>query len=198
MRFSCWIGQTALDGYGIGAPLPVAQMRLARRSSSAATAVGWLAHGSLGGTAAEYAVDLWCADTAYPQLRAGGELLAAAVVLAAVSRGDSGVLAALMISARPPLEPAALTGPVIDELPDRVVSFAWPGRGGPPLHLLQPAETPAVPTHTLIGEVCGRCGDQLPLRSGNSGGRPAQYCSDRCCVAAHRERTGASALSTVT
>jgi len=53
---------TALDGYGIGAPLPVAQMRFARRSSSAATAVGWLAHGSVGGTAAEYAVDLWCAD----------------------------------------------------------------------------------------------------------------------------------------
>lgn len=104
MRFSCWIGRTALDGYGIGAPLPVAQMRLARRSSSVATAVGWLAHGSLGGTAAEYAVDLWCADTAHPQLRAGGELLAAAVVLAAVSRGDSGVLAALMISARPPLD----------------------------------------------------------------------------------------------
>jgi hypothetical protein len=126
---------TALDGYGIGAPLPVAQMRFARRSSSAATAVGWLAHGSVGGTAAEYAVDLWCADTAYPQLRAGPELLAAAVVLAAVSRGDSGVLAALMTSARPPLEPAALTGPVIDELPGRVVSFAWPGRGGPPLHL---------------------------------------------------------------
>ncbi len=45
---------TALDGYGIGAPLPVAQMRFARRSSSAATvataatAVGWLAHGKRG------------------------------------------------------------------------------------------------------------------------------------------------------
>jgi hypothetical protein len=76
---------TALDGYAIGAPLLVTQMRFARRSSSAATAVCWLAHGSLGGTAALHD-DLCCADTAYPQRRAGPELLAAAVVLAAVSR----------------------------------------------------------------------------------------------------------------
>lgn len=38
---------------------------------------------------------------------------------------------------RPPLEPAILTGLVIDELPGRAVSFAWPRRGGPPSHLLQ-------------------------------------------------------------
>jgi len=191
---------TALDGYGIGAPLVVAQMRFSRRVSAVATAVGWLAHGSQGGMAAEYDVDLWCADTAYPQLRAGAELLAAAVVLAAVSRGDSAVLAALMTSAWPPLAPAALPGPVTDELPGRVVSFAWPGRGGPPARLLQPADAPAAPeppvaptqepTPSTIG-VCARCGDPLPARSAAArGGRPAQYCSDRCRVAAHRARTG--------
>ena len=50
--------------------------------------MGWLVHGSQGGSAAaEYDVDQWCTDTAYPQRRAGAELLAAAAVLAAVSRG---------------------------------------------------------------------------------------------------------------
>jgi len=198
---------TALDRYGIGAPLSVAQMRFSRRVSTVATAVGWLAHGSQGGMAAEYDVDLWCADTAYPQQQAGPELLAAAVVLAAVSQGDTAVLAALMTSAWPPLEPAALPGPVTDELPGRVVSFAWPGRGGPPAHLLQPAETPAAPepaaaltqppAPTTVG-ACGRCGDPLPARSAARGGRPAQYCSDRCRVAAHRARIGQSATSAVT
>jgi hypothetical protein len=196
---------TALDGYGIGAPLPVAQMRLARRTSSVATAVGWLAHGSLGGAAAQYDVDLWCADTAYPQRRAGAELLAVAVVLAAVSRGDSGVLAALMTSARPLLEPAPLTGPVINELPGRVVSFSWPGRSGPPSHLLQPTEAPAAagPEETqepapATARVCARCGDLLPARAATVGGRPARYCSDRCRVAAHRARLGPSATPAVT
>jgi len=136
---------SALDGYGIGAPLAVAQMRFSRRVSTVATAVGWLAHGSQGGMAAQYDVDLWCADTAYPQRRAGAELLATAVVLATVTRGDSAVLATLMTSAQPPLQPAALPGPVIDELPGRVVSFSWPGRGGPPAHLLQPTDTPETP-----------------------------------------------------
>jgi hypothetical protein len=197
----------ALDAYGIGAPLPVGQMRFSRRVSAVATAVGWLAHGSQGGTTAEYDVDLWCADTAYPQQRAGPELLATAVVLAAVSQGDTDVLATLMTSAGPPLEPAALPGPAIDDLPGRVVSFSWPGRGGPAAHLLHPAETPAAPepaaaltrppVPTTVG-ACGRCGVPLPGRSTARGGRPAQYCSDRCRVAAHRARTGQSATSAVT
>lgn len=197
----------ALDRYGIGAPLPVAQMRFSRRMSTVATAVGWLAYGSQGGTAAEYDVELWCADTAYPQRRAGPEVLAAAVVLAAVSQGDSAVLATLMTSAWPPLAPAALPGPVVDELPGRVVSYAWPGRGGPPIHLLQPADTPetleppAVSTQAPAPstlDVCGRCGDPLPARSAARGGRPAQYCSDRCRVAAHRARTGQAVTPAVT
>jgi hypothetical protein len=194
---------TALDGYGIGAPLAVDQLRFARRVSVVATAVGWLAHGSQGGPAAQYDVDLWCADTAYIQHLAGPEMLAAAAVLAAVSRGDSTALASLMTSAWPPLPPVALPGPVIGELPGRVVSFAWPGRGGPPGHLLQPAKAtaaPEPPTTTTTttpsptpplpsGGVCRRCGNRLPTRSGIRGGRPAQYCSDRCRVAAHRART---------
>lgn len=166
---------TARDGYGIGAPLRVAQMRFSRRVSAVATAVGWLAHGSQGGMAAEYDVDLWCANTAYPQRRAGAELLATAVVLAAVSRGDSAVLTALMTSAWPLLAPAALPGAVVEELPGRVISFVWPGRNGPPMHLLRPAETPVAPepavalaqepTPSAMG-VCARCGDALagPVR----------------------------------
>jgi hypothetical protein len=198
---------TALGGYGIGSPLRVSQMRFSRRVSAVATAVGWLAHGSLGGPAAVYDVDLWCADTAYPQRRAGSELLAAAVALASVSRGDAAALAALMMSAWPPLAPAALPGPVIKELPGRVGSFSWPGRGGPPSHLLQPPETSAVvglaesvaqETAKASGGVCARCGEQLPARSANRGGRPARYCSDRCRVAAHRARTRQSATPTVT
>ena len=202
---------TALGGYGIGAPLGVAQMRFARRISVVATAVGWLAHGSQGGPA-EYDVDLWCADTAYIQQLAGPEVLAAAVVSAAVSRGDSAALASLMTSAWPPLPPVHLPGPVTSELPGRVVSFAWPGRGGPPPHLLQPTDAPAAPellaaaataihsaTSSLpTGAVCRRCGCPLPTRSGTRGGRPAQYCSDRCRVAAHRARTKQSNPRSVT
>lgn len=62
----------------------------------------------------------------------------------------------------------------IDELPGRAVSFARPGRNGPPLHLLQLAETPAAPEPAAaltpppapanVG-ACGRCGDPLPVRS---------------------------------
>jgi len=111
------------------APLSVVQMRFSRRMPTVATAVGWLADGSQSGMAADYDVDLWCADTAYPQRRAGAELLAAAMVLAAVSRGDSAVLVALMTSAWPPLEPAALPGPVIDELLGRGRKLRLAGAG---------------------------------------------------------------------
>lgn len=93
---------------------------------------------------AEYDVDRWCADTAYPQQRAGAELLAAAVVLAAVSRGDSAVLAALMTSAWPPLAPAALPGPVMNELP---------GRGG--RLLLAGAGWSTRPSAAAGGNTCG-------------------------------------------
>jgi len=198
---------TALGGYGIGAPLHVEQMRFSRQVSAVARAVGWLAHGSQGEMAADYDVDLWCADTAYPQRRASAELLAAAVVLAAVSRGDSAALAALMTSAWPPLAPTALAGPAILDFPGRVVSYAWPGRNGPPAHLLQPANTPAAPEPPAATKktptpsttaVCERCGAPLTVRSGTRGGRPAQYCSDRCRVAAHRARTGHSGRSLVT
>lgn len=197
---------TALDGTEL-VPLKVAQMRFSRRVSAVAAAVGWLARGSQGGAATEYDADLWCADTAYPQQRAGADLLAAAVVLAAVSRGDSAVLARLMTSAWPPLAPAALPEPVVDELPGRVVSFAWPGRNGPPMHLLQPAQTPTAPKPAAplaqeqappAAGVCTRCGDRLPARSAAHGGRPAQYCSDRCRVAAHRARTGQLTTPAVT
>ena len=197
----------ALGAYGIGAPLRVAQLQFSRRVSAVATAVGWLVHGSQGSAAAEYDVDLWCADTPYPLRRAGGALSAAAEVLAAVSRGDASAMAALMASAWPPLAPTALEGPPVQDLPGRVVSFAWPGRGGPPAHLLQPPEAPVradlsraqgparVPS---AGRVCVRCGDPLPERPAARGGRPAQYCSDRCRVAAHRARHGQPEIPTVT
>ena len=203
---------TELGRYEIGAPLGVTQMGFSRRVSPLAAAVGWLAHGSQAtdseqqhGLTAEYAVDHWCTDTAYPQQRAGAELLAAALVLVAVSRGSSVAMAALMTAAQPPIEPAELTRPAIDNLPGRVVSYRWPGRGGPPSHLLQPAGAPPatelpMPILTQLttptpptGSMCGRCGDPLPARPGAGGGRPAQYCSDRCRVAAYRARSDRSA-----
>ncbi len=197
----------ALGVYGIGAPLQVTQMRFYRRVSAVATAVGWLVRGSQGSAAAEYDVDLWCEDTPYPHRRAGAELSAAAEVLAAVSRGDASAMAALMTAAWPPLAPTALEGPAVEGLPGRVVSFAWPGRNGPPAHLLQPTDAlvraePArdqgQETVPSAGGVCVRCGDRLPERPAARGGRPAQYCSDRCRVAAHRARHGQSEMPTVT
>ena len=202
----------ALGRYGVGSPLAVEQMRFSRRVSPVAAAVGWLVHGSQvteaerhRGMTAEYAVEQWCTDTSYPQQRAGDELVVAAGVLAAVSRGDAAVMTTLVTAALPPIEPAELTGRVIDDLPGRVVSYRWPGRSGPPLHLLQPPGTapaiqqPAISTQARPAKspsaphaVCRRCAQALPSRSNTRGGRPAQYCSDRCRVAAHRSRTRAA------
>jgi hypothetical protein len=106
--------------------------------------VRWLVHGSHGSAAAEYDVDRWFADTAYPQRRAGAELRAAALVLAAVSRGDVAALGALMTSARPPLPPAALPGPVIRA----------PGSGGQ--LLLAGPERSTVVSVAAAGSTCGR------------------------------------------
>ena len=200
-----------LDGYGVGGPLPARLITFSRRVSPVARAVGWLVHGSQvteserhRGMTAELVVDNWCTDTSYPQQRAGQDVWAAAGVLAAVSRQDPGAMAALMTSAVPPLGAAQASGRVIVDLPGRVVSYRWPGRGGPPPHLLQPppdtrtaeGRTPpaapppdAGPSTTAL--VCRRCGHPLPTQS-IRGGRPAQYCSDRCRVAAHRNRTRAS------
>ena len=147
---------------------------------------------------AEYAVEQWCLNTSYPQQRAGAELLAAARVLAAVSRGDPAVMAGLMTVSVPPLEPAEPTGPVIEDLPGGVVSYRWPGRGGPPSHLLQPPHNapavhqrqPTIPTQApaespvVPPAQCKRCSQELPTRSTTRDGRPALYCSDRCRVAA--------------
>lgn len=199
----------ALSGFGVGFPLAAAQLRFSRRLSPLAVAVGWLVHGSRPtageqeqGMTAQYAVEQWCTDTSYPQQRAGDAVVSAARVLAAVSRGDAAVMAALITAAVPPIEPAVLTGGFTGGLPGRVVSYRGPGRGGPPQHLLQPPDRapvtgqpatagPAAPAVTST--VCQRCGAALPSRSGGRGGRPAQYCSDRCRVAAHRSRTRAAA-----
>jgi len=200
---------TALGGYGVGAPLAVTQLGFARRVSPVAIAVGWLMHGSeiteserQRGMTAEYAVEQWCTDTSYPQQRAGVELSAAARVLTAVGRGDEAVMATLMTSARPPVEPTFPGGRIIDDLPGRVVSYRWPGRGGPPQHLLQPSKAARLAEHATpptypptaatasppTAAICRQCGGPLPPRSGTRGGRPAQYCSARCRVAAHRSR----------
>lgn len=204
---SCWIGRPRWTGTGL-----VRHCRW-RRCGSPAGCRRWRLRWGGWRTSVRAGQRLsttWICGAPTRPIRSGGPAPSCwrpAVVLAAVSRGDSAALAALMISAWPPLAPAALTGPVTDELPGRVVSFAWPGRGGPPMHLLQPAETPAAPESataltqpaapTNVG-ACARCGDPLPARSAARGGRPAQYCSDRCRVAAHRARTVQSTISIVT
>lgn len=117
----------------IGSPLTVERMRFSRRVSPAAAAVGWLVHGSRvtaaeqhQGLTAEYAVEQWCSDTGYPLHRVGVELVNAAGVLASVSRGDTRLMAGLMTAAAPPLVPAQLTGPVIEDLPGAVVTHRRP------------------------------------------------------------------------
>lgn len=206
---------TALGGYGVGAPLLVNRIGFARRVSPVATAAGWLVHGGRAtdaeerqGLTAGHAVEHWCDDTNYPLQQVGADLLAAARLLAAVSHQDPATMAALMTAAWPPVPPAEATGRVIDVLPGRVVSFRWPGRGGPPRHLLEPTttvaapagpdrplRTPAMTAPTAVVAVCRQCGDVLPARPGGRGGRPAEYCSDRCRVAAYRKRKRTSLQS---
>jgi len=104
----------------------------------------------------------------------------------------------LVTEANPPIEPAAPTGAVTAELPGRVVSYRWPGRSGPPAHLLRPLEPPAPPdlpqqpvppTHPdQLPKPCSWCGAPLPAWPRRRGGRLAQFCSVRCRVAAHRHR----------
>lgn len=195
----------ALDSYGVGAPLTVPQLRFSRSVSSQAVAVGWLVHGSKvteveqqRGMTAWHGVEGWCEDTGYPQRRAGAQVTAAATMLCAVARGDTATIAALVTRANPPIEPSAPTGAVTAELPGRVASYRWPGRGGPPGHLLGPAEPsappdlpqqPVPPAHPdQQGKLCSWCGGPLPAKPRRRGGRPAQFCSDRCRVAAHRHR----------
>ncbi len=187
----------ALSGYGVGSPLAAEQLMFSRRVSPVAAAVGWLFHGSRAteveqrqGMTAEYAVQQWSTDTSYPQQRAGDAVVAAARVLAAVSRGDAAMMTALMTSALPPVDTSISIGRVIGGLPGTVVSYRWPGRGGPPPHLLQPPEeAPATHQPTGLDEAasvmsppvphpaCRRCGTPLP-------GRPAARGDDLPSTAA--------------
>lgn len=171
-----------------------------------AVAVEWLLHGSnvteveqqRGGMTAGRGVEGWCENTGYPQRRASAQVTAAATVLSAVARGDTRTIADLVTGANPPIEPAAPTGAVTAELPGRVVSYRWPGRSGPPAHLLRPLEPPAPPdlpqqpvppTHPdQLPKPCSWCGAPLPAWPRGRGGRLAQFCSVRCRVAAHRHR----------
>lgn len=108
----------ALGAHRIGMPLPVAQMRFARSNSAVSVAFGWLIHDAQTPgdsarrmSAGEYAVERWCADTAYPRQHAGRELLAADTLLAQVAGGDTAEIAALVGHAFPPIAPVGAHRP---------------------------------------------------------------------------------------
>lgn len=177
----------ALSAYRIGSPLAAEQMRFSRTSSIEATALSWLVHGSeitpledQRGISGGYAIEQWCIDMPYPQEYCGTQLVAIAAALAQVARIDAGELARLIQQAHPPLLPAVPAGQMFFELPGRVLSYRWPGSGGPPAELLEPRAQPGP-----VGAPCEVCG-RLLLRKAK--GRTARFCSDRCRVAAHRHR----------
>jgi len=180
----------ALGKYRVGAPLPFEDLRFARSSSAVAIALAWLARGSpqspTGASAAIAEVEVFCADTGYPQTRFDADALAAAELLRRVGHGDIAEMGALLAQAVPPVAASVMlaAGP---ELTGRVVTYRWPA-GGPPAELLGPSgQRIELGAGATRPSACQRCGK--PLRTdGSRGGRPARYCSGACRTAAHRAR----------
>ena len=167
--------------------MPFEDLRFAR-SSAVAVALAWLARGSPESPAAARAavaeVEVFCADTGYPQTRFDGAALAAAELLRRVGHGDIAEMGLLLAQAVPSVAPADLLVPS-PELIGRVVSSRWPV-GGPPEELLGPAgHRPDAGSGTAQPRTCQRCGKALKS-DGSRGGRPAKYCSGACRTAAHR------------
>ena len=171
-----------------GCAAAVEDLRFARGDSGVAVALAWLARGSpespAAARAAAAAVEAFCADTGYPQIRFDAGALAAAELLRRVSHGDIAEMSLLLAQAVPPVAPADPLGPG-PELIGRVVSSRWPV-GGPPEELLGPAgHRPETGSGTAQPRTCQRCGKPLKT-DGSRGGRPAKYCSGACRTAAHR------------
>lgn len=180
----------ALSDYRVGQPVTIERMRFDRGASAVAWALAWLDTGGPFPAAVSATlghVEATLAATPYPLARPA-EALAAARLLATLAGQDEHRMGRLLAEGRgavPPLPPAA--EPAVRGLPGRVVSLSWL-RGGPPPHLLEPAQAtppPPAPDRRPETRECARCGDPVTPRST---GRPARYCGGSCRAAAFRAR----------
>ena len=180
----------ALSTYRVAAALPFEQLRFARRDSSLAIALGWLAWGSPESAArarvAIAEVEAFCAATGYPQTRFDDRALGAADLLSRVGNGDISEMGVLLTRANPavaPQPPSVEPGP---DLRGAVTSYSWPS-GGPPADLLGPSDRPSAETANgqRVALTCQHCGRPMGA-DGPRRGRPAKFCSGACRTAAHR------------
>lgn len=175
----------ALGRFRVGSPLAADDLRFTRSSSPMALALAWLTVPERAGRSdAVGLVEQIAEDTGYPMQRADPATLAAADLLCRIAAGQSSIMGRLLADAAP----AVQARPPMNTVPDlagRLVSLRWPV-GGPPEHLLGPADPPGSASGTGQATECAYCGTPLPARAGR--GRNARFCSGAHRVAAHRAR----------